>query len=132
MTALASIKLLTPAAFLGFTGADFRLLPVARVGLVTDGSRLRRCVVACVYGTLLSPMGRRAAGGGWVPRGGGRRTAFIFRGAPAGRAPADGALVRCDPADVVGVLPRAVGTPVVKREAHLLGVLLIDAEDDRL
>ena len=47
-------------------------------------------------------------------------------------AAADLALVRCHSADVVGMLLDEVCVQVVERLAHLLGVLLVDAEDDRL
>ena len=41
-------------------------------------------------------------------------------------------LVADDPHHVVGVLLGEVGVRVVQRAAHLVGVLLVDAEDDRL
>ena len=45
---------------------------------------------------------------------------------------ADRALVGGHAADVVGELPDAIGVEVVQSAPHLLGVLLVDAEDDRL
>ena len=45
---------------------------------------------------------------------------------------ADVALVGGDAADVVRVLLHEVGVQVVERAPHLVGVLLVDAEDDRL
>ena len=45
---------------------------------------------------------------------------------------ADASLVRGDAADIVGILLHQVGVEIVERAAHLVGVLLVDAEDDRL
>ena len=45
---------------------------------------------------------------------------------------ADLALVGRDAADVVRVVLHEVGIAVAERAAHLVGVLLVDAEDDRL
>ena len=42
------------------------------------------------------------------------------------------ALVGGDAADVVGYLPNVLGVAVVQRLPHLLGVLLVHAEDDGL
>ncbi len=47
-------------------------------------------------------------------------------------AAADVAFVGSDPADVVGVLPDQIGVQVVQGPPHLVGVFLIDAEDDGL
>src|SRR2546421_11897710 len=52
-TALASIKLIQASAVLDLTDDDFDFLTSNKVGLATDGSRARRCVEACVYGTLV-------------------------------------------------------------------------------
>src|SRR5689334_5349328 len=51
-TALASIKLIQPSAVLDLTEDDFDFLTSNKVWSSTDRSRARRCVVACVYGTL--------------------------------------------------------------------------------
>src|SRR5437762_9174322 len=51
-TALASIKLIQASAVLDLTEEDFDFLTSDKVWVVTDGSRARRCVEACVYGTL--------------------------------------------------------------------------------
>src|SRR5258706_14328583 len=51
-TALASIKLIQASAVLGLTGYDFDFLTSNKVWIATDRSRARRCVEACVYGTL--------------------------------------------------------------------------------
>src|SRR2546427_10238379 len=51
-TALASIKLNQASAALDLTEDDFDFLTSNRVWIATDRSRARRCVVACVYGTL--------------------------------------------------------------------------------
>ena len=51
---------------------------------------------------------------------------------PAQVTDADVALVGGHPADIVGVLPDQVGVEVVQLPAHLVGVLLVHAEDDRL
>ena len=47
-------------------------------------------------------------------------------------AAADVALVGGHAADVVGILLHQVGVVVVQRAAHLVGVLLVDAEHDGL
>src|SRR2546428_2313623 len=51
-TALASIKLIQASAVLDLTEDDFDFLTSNNVWIVTDRSRARRCVGACVYGTL--------------------------------------------------------------------------------
>src|SRR5450631_4779019 len=51
-TALASIKLIQASAVLDFTEDDFDFLTSNIVWIATDRSRARRCVAACVYGTL--------------------------------------------------------------------------------
>src|SRR2546430_1650424 len=51
-TALASLKLLQASADLEVTEDDFDFLTSNKVWIATDRSRARRCVEACVYGTL--------------------------------------------------------------------------------
>src|SRR5262252_11120920 len=51
-TALASIKLIQASAGLYLTEDDFDFLTSTKVWIATDRSRARRCVEACVYGTL--------------------------------------------------------------------------------
>src|SRR2546421_628753 len=51
-TALASIKLIQASAVLDLTEDDFDFLTINKVWIATDRSRARRCVEACVYGTL--------------------------------------------------------------------------------
>src|SRR5690625_6996871 len=51
-TALASIKLIQASAVLDLTADDFDFLTSNKVWIATDRSRARRCVAACVYGTL--------------------------------------------------------------------------------
>src|SRR5271163_5149107 len=51
-TALASIKLIEASAVLDLTEDDFDFLTGNKVRIATDRSRARRCVEACVYGTL--------------------------------------------------------------------------------
>src|SRR5690625_6219192 len=51
-TALASIKLIQASAVLDLTEDDFDFLTSNKVWIATDRSRSRRCVEACVYGTL--------------------------------------------------------------------------------
>src|SRR5256714_15352595 len=51
-TALASIKLIQASAVLDLTEDDFDFLARNKVWIATDRSRARRCVEACVYGTL--------------------------------------------------------------------------------
>src|SRR5215211_1124977 len=51
-TALASIKLIQASAVLDLTEDDFDFLTSNKVLIATDRSRARRCVEACVYGTL--------------------------------------------------------------------------------
>src|SRR5260370_1784839 len=51
-TALASIKLIQASAVLDLTEDDFDFLTRSKVWSATDRSRARRCVEACVYGTL--------------------------------------------------------------------------------
>src|SRR5215813_1485325 len=51
-TALASIKLIQASAVLDLTEDDFDFLTSNKVWIPTDRSRARRCVEACVYGTL--------------------------------------------------------------------------------
>src|SRR2546426_11645547 len=51
-TALASIKLIQASAVLDLTEDDFDFLTSNKVWSATDSSRARRCVEACVYGTL--------------------------------------------------------------------------------
>src|SRR5262245_62421842 len=52
LTALASIKLIQASAVLDLTEDDFDFLTSNKVWIATDRSRARRCVEACVYGTL--------------------------------------------------------------------------------
>src|SRR5437773_12419388 len=51
-TALASIKLIQASAVLALTEDDFDFLTSNKVWIATYRSRARRCVEACVYGTL--------------------------------------------------------------------------------
>src|SRR5207249_4708392 len=51
-TALASIKLIQASAVLDLTEADFDFLTSNKVWIASYRSRVRRCVEACVYGTL--------------------------------------------------------------------------------
>src|SRR5689334_25361829 len=51
-TALANIKLIQATADLDLTEDDFDFLTSNKVWIATDRSRARRCVEACVYGTL--------------------------------------------------------------------------------
>src|SRR5258708_6798861 len=51
-TALASIKLIQASAVLDLTEDNFDFLTSNKVWIGTDRSRARRCVEACVYGTL--------------------------------------------------------------------------------
>src|SRR5256885_9940861 len=51
-TALASIKLIQASAVLDLTEDDLDVLTSNNVCIATDRSRARRCVEACVYGTL--------------------------------------------------------------------------------
>src|SRR5690625_7002795 len=51
-TALPSIKLIQASAVLDLTEVDFDFLTSNKVWIATDRSRARRCVEACVYGTL--------------------------------------------------------------------------------
>src|SRR5690625_3289695 len=51
-TALASIKLIQASAVLDLTEDDFDFLTSNKAWIATDRSRARRCVEACVYGTL--------------------------------------------------------------------------------
>src|SRR5438045_9400514 len=51
-TALASIKLIQASAVLDLTEDEFDFLTSTKVWSATDRSRARRCVEACVYGTL--------------------------------------------------------------------------------
>src|SRR5712664_4334352 len=51
-TALAAIKLIQASAVLDLTEDDFAFLTSNTVWIATDRSRARRCVEACVYGTL--------------------------------------------------------------------------------
>src|SRR4051794_41390688 len=51
-TALAFIKLIQASAVLDLTEDDFDFLTSNKVWIATDRSRARRCVEACVYGTL--------------------------------------------------------------------------------
>src|SRR2546430_14587833 len=51
-TALACIKLIQASAVLDLTEDDFDFLTSNKVWIATDRSRARRCVEACVYGTL--------------------------------------------------------------------------------
>src|SRR5258705_5330544 len=51
-TALASIKLIQASAVLDLTEDDFDFLTSHKVWIATDRSRARRCVEACVSGTV--------------------------------------------------------------------------------
>src|SRR5687767_15943640 len=51
-TALASIKLIQASAVLDLTEDDFDFLTSNKVWIASGRSRARRCVEACVYGTL--------------------------------------------------------------------------------
>src|SRR5436305_7036844 len=51
-SSLASIKLIQASAVLDLTEDDFDFLTSNKVWIATDRSRARRCVEACVYGTL--------------------------------------------------------------------------------
>src|SRR2546430_14057613 len=50
--ALAAIKLIQSSAGVDLTEDDFDFLTSNKVWIATDRSRARRCVEACVYGTL--------------------------------------------------------------------------------
>src|SRR5690242_20458056 len=52
-TALASIKLIQASAVLDLTEDDFDFLTSNKVWIATVRSRARRCVEACVHGTLV-------------------------------------------------------------------------------
>src|SRR2546427_12647074 len=51
-TALAPIKLIQASAVMDLTEDDFDFLTSNKVWIATDRPRARRCVGACVYGTL--------------------------------------------------------------------------------
>src|SRR5690606_40807922 len=51
-TALASIKLIQASCVLDLTEGDFDFLTSNQAWIATDRSRARRCVWACVYGTV--------------------------------------------------------------------------------
>src|SRR5256885_3408962 len=51
-TALVSIQLIQASAVLDLTEDDFDFLTSNKAWIATDRSRARRCVEACVYGTL--------------------------------------------------------------------------------
>src|SRR5262245_34846732 len=51
-TSLSSIKLIQASAVFDLTEDDFDFLTSNKVWIATDRSRARRCVEACVYGTL--------------------------------------------------------------------------------
>src|SRR5437763_16976941 len=51
-TAVASIKLIQASAVLDLTEDDCEYLTRIKAWIATDRSRARRCVEACVYGTL--------------------------------------------------------------------------------
>src|SRR5205807_8264055 len=51
-TLFRSIKLIQASAVLDLTEDDFDFLTSNKVWIATDRSRARRCVEACVYGTL--------------------------------------------------------------------------------
>src|SRR2546425_12917230 len=51
-TALAAIELIQASAGLDLTDDDFDFLTSNKVWIAPDRSRARRCVEACVYGTL--------------------------------------------------------------------------------
>src|SRR5205809_7785103 len=51
-TSLASINLIQASAVLDLTEDDFDFLTSNKVWIATARSRARRCVEACVYGTL--------------------------------------------------------------------------------
>src|SRR5258706_12583327 len=51
-TALASVQLIQASAVLDLAEDDFAFLTSNKVWIATDRSRARRCVEACVYGTL--------------------------------------------------------------------------------
>src|SRR5258707_15478404 len=51
-TALSSIKLIQASALLDLTEDDFYFLTSNKVWIATVRSRARRCVEACVYGTM--------------------------------------------------------------------------------
>src|SRR5260370_2118292 len=51
-TALASINLIQASAVLYLTDDDFDFLTSNKVWIATYRSRARRCVEACVYGTM--------------------------------------------------------------------------------
>src|SRR5260370_20264880 len=51
-TALASVKRIQAPAVLDLTEDDFDFLTSSKGWIATDRSRARRCVEACVYGTL--------------------------------------------------------------------------------
>src|SRR5437879_3911644 len=51
-TVFSSMKLIQSSSFLDLTEDDFDFLTSNKVWIATDRSRARRCVEACVYGTL--------------------------------------------------------------------------------
>src|SRR5260370_647226 len=57
--ALASIKLMQASVVLDLTEDDFYFLTSHKDWIATDRSRVRRCVEACVYGTLDFVVDRR-------------------------------------------------------------------------
>src|SRR5260370_29279133 len=67
-TALASIKLIQASAVLDLTEDDFDFLTSNKVWIATDRSRARRCVEACVYGTLDEHERDRKSGSAGMPR----------------------------------------------------------------
>ncbi|AAZ49043.1 gpD [Enterobacteria phage NC3] len=51
-TSVAALKMLQASAVLDITEEDFDFLTGDKIWIATDRNRARRCVEACVYGTL--------------------------------------------------------------------------------
>lgn len=51
-TSVAALRMLQASAVLDITEEDFDFLTGDRIWIATDRNRARRCVEACVYGTL--------------------------------------------------------------------------------
>ncbi|AAZ49013.1 gpD [Escherichia phage ID62] len=51
-TSVAALKMLQSSAVLDITEEDFDFLTGDKIWIATDRNRARRCVEACVYGTL--------------------------------------------------------------------------------
>ena len=51
-TSVAALRMLQASAVLDITEEDFDFLTGDKIWIATDRNRARRCVEACVYGTL--------------------------------------------------------------------------------